>query len=394
MKLLYCATIVALLPCCDAGGQTTEVAATAGADDRHERISYPTPNPALGERLYPDEEQLARQIGEVIAASVSRRAAHDGKAVRDAHPKAHGCVTASFRVEDDLSFDGPGGRTVDLARGAFKPGAVYDAWVRFSNSDADPARADTESDGRGMAVRLLGVPGEKLLRPAPDEDAQDFIMISHPVFMIDDPADYLSLTKGVNPASPWERVLGLLRVPIALGVQGVGNARAITSLRIANPLQTRYWSMVPYQLGTGEGTMAVKYSARSCVAQQDPIPSNVGHDYLRAAMRDTLRNGDACMEFLVQPRTDASQDVEDSRTEWTEAEAPFYKVATIAIPRQEFDTPERNDFCENIAFNPWHALPEHRPLGAVNRMRKVIYPEISFLRKSLNAAPTVDSETK
>jgi hypothetical protein len=275
---------------------------------------------------------------------------------------------------------------VDLARGAFRPGAVYDAWIRFSNADADPTRADIEKDGRGMAVKLLGVPGEKLLQLGPDDNTQDFIMISHPVFMIDDPANYLRLIKGVNPSSWQERVLGFVRVPTALGVQGIQNARAITSLQIANPLQTRYWSMVPYQLGTGDGAVAVKYSARSCSASRDPIPSNPEHDYLRTAMRNTLDKGDACMEFLVQPRTSAAQEVENSRTEWSEAEAPFYKVARITIPRQEFDTPERHNFCENLSFNPWHALPEHRPLGAVNRMRKVIYPEISALRKSLNAS--------
>ena len=47
--------------------------------------------------------------------------------MRDAHPKAHGCVTATFRVEDDLRFEVERGRTVDLARGAFRPGAAYDA---------------------------------------------------------------------------------------------------------------------------------------------------------------------------------------------------------------------------------------------------------------------------
>jgi hypothetical protein len=39
-------------------------------------------------------------------------------------------------------------------------------------------------------------------------------------------------------------------------------------------------------------------------------------------------------------------DVEDSRIEWKEAQALFYKVATIRIPRQVFDTPEQNEFCE------------------------------------------------
>lgn len=58
-------------------------------------------------------------------------------------------------------------------------------------------------------------------------------------------------------------------------------------------------------------------------------------------MRRTLEDGDACMEFLVQPRIPDSLDVEDSLIEWPESQAPFYKVATLRIPRQIFDAPDK-----------------------------------------------------
>jgi hypothetical protein len=144
--------------------------------------------------------------------------------------------------------------------------------------------------------------------------------------------------------------------------------------------------MVPYQLGTGEGRQAVKYSARACSAATDRLPKNPGHDFLRDALRNTLHSGDACMEFLVQPRTSDNMDVEDSRIEWKEGEAPFYKLATIRVPPQTFDTPEQNTFCENLSFTPWHALPEHKPLGVTNRLRKVIYDHISRVRHEMNGA--------
>jgi hypothetical protein len=91
------------------------------------------------------------------------------------------------------------------------------------------------------------------------------------------------------------------------------------------------------------------------------------------------------MEFLVQPRTSNAMDVEDSMTEWKEAQAPFYQVATILIPQQNFDTSEQNAFCENLSFSPWHALPDHKPLGIVNRLRKVIYDQISRTRHEMNS---------
>jgi hypothetical protein len=248
-----------------------------------------------------------------------------------------------------------------------------------------------------MAIKLVGVPGRKLMQPGSDDDSQDFIMISYPIFFINDPSDYLQVIKAVNPSSSLEKITSYVRLPAALGFHGLKIVKATTSLQIANPLQARYWSMVPYQLGFGDQGMPVKYSARACTALQDPIPVDPQPDYLRAAMRNTLdpSNGqDACMEFLVQPRTKAFQDVEDSTTEWLEADAPFYKVATITIPKQIFDTPDQNQRCENSSFNPWHALPNHRPLGAVNRMRYAIYPEINALRKSINTSSSTNvSET-
>ena len=77
-------------------------------------------------------------------------------------------------------------------------------------------------------------------------------------------------------------------------------------------------------------------------------------------------------------------DVEKSTVEWKEEDAPFIKVATITIPRQTFATPERDQFGENLSFTPWHALPQHRPLGSINRTRRVVYETISKLRHELN----------
>jgi hypothetical protein len=102
-------------------------------------------------------------------------------------------------------------------------------------------------------------------------------------------------------------------------------------------------------------------------------------------MRVTLQKSDVTMKFLVQLKTSDSMNVEDSMTEWDEGEAPFYEVATIQIPQQNFDTPEQNALGENLSFSPWHALPEHRPLGSLNRMRKVVYERISRVRHEMNS---------
>lgn len=326
-------------------------------------------DPFLGETAWPDEAESAEAMARDIRDLVRAEHAATGVAVRDAHPKAHGCVAASFAVVEDLD--------PALAHGVFAPGATYDAVIRFSNGNSNPHRADIKGDARGMAIKLRGVAGPKLL---PDEDdTQDFVLITHPVFFAADPARYRALIHRGASGNP----LVVATAPFALGWKGLAIARAITSKTIASPLEARYWSTTPYQLGVGSDRLAVKYSARPCVSGTGEIPKDPDDDYLRDAMRDSLRAGDACFDFLVQQRA-AGMSVEDPRYEWDEAAAPFVRVARITVPAQEFDTPEQNATCEALSFTPWHSLADHKPLGGVNRARRVVYATIAAERRALN----------
>nr|WP_279052235.1 catalase family protein [Acinetobacter tandoii] len=337
-------------------------------------LIYPNIDPRLSESLYPNEAATAKQIADTIEMSIRKQYVTD-IALRDAHPKAHGCIRAEFKVNETLP--------PLLAQGVFIPGKTYQAWIRFSNGSSNAKQADIKKDARGMAIKLLEVSGKNLS----DENSstQDFIMINHPVFFANDPARYLSFMQDINS----DKFLKKLHIPFALGAKGTWIALN-TRNKISNPLQTRYWSMVPYQLGLGDHRQAVKYSARACSTIVSPIPARPNRDFLREALRTSLQESDACMEFLVQPRTSTSMSVEDSMTEWKEDQAPFYKVATIHIPKQVFDTSEQNKFCENLSFTPWHALAEHKPLGGINRMRKIIYEQISRVRHEMNSTERLD----
>ena len=332
---------------------------------------YP-PVDGPGEFAKPDEREEAARIAAIIEAHL-RRLYPTGTIHRDAHPKAHGCVAATLRVLPN--------RPNDLGVGLFAEPRVYKALVRFSNSNEDPDYPDFKGDGRGMAIKVFDPPGTPLTRDPNGASTQDFVMISHPTFIIADGSAYRRLI-GYVDADDWltKKLQPLLAVA-ALGWTGTKNMIATTSLKIDNPLNTRYWSMVPYRIGTGTEARAVKYSAAPCEATPAAIPETTDPNYLRKAMAATLAKGSACMRLMVQPRTDPdTQSVEDPRTEWMEDKAPFYPVAEITIPAQTFDTPAQNTACEKETYSPWHALPEHRPLGGVNRMRKAIYERIEALR--------------
>lgn len=364
-RLIGSAVLLAMIGCAGAGRE-----AMTRQDEGTPPPSYSHLDPGLGERLYPQEWLLAEEISRVIELSLREKYAPGG-ILRDAHPKAHGCLRAEFQVSDTLP--------ASLSHGVFIPRARYSAWIRFSNGSQDATRADNRGDVRGMAIKLLGLPGTSLLGEtdwAEQGATQDFVLISHPVFFANDPRRYLAVVKRASSDSAVSKLL----IPIDLGLRGAWIALATARKKISNPMQTRYWSTVPYQLGLGPDRQAVKYSVRGCTDAADPMPANPGPNFLREALRATLQQRDVCLQFLVQPRTSSAMSVEDSMTEWTEQEAPFYQVATIHVPKQAFDTPEQDAFCEQLSFNPWHALAEHRPLGITNRLRKVVYENISRVR--------------
>lgn len=338
-------------------------------------VPYPAVDEHLGERLQKDEAKIATETADTIEAAI-RNNYHAGDARRDVHAKATGVVKAVFRVHDNIPDD--------LAnKGVFIPGKVYQSLVRFSNAAGNPHQKDDHPDGRGFAIKLLDVPGPKILETDKDAKTQDFLMINAPVFMTNDARTYLELMQKSNGG-----VLDKLTIPFTLGLKGTINAARIGSSKISNPLQVQYYSVVPAQLGLGPDRQAVKYSLKPVDAKKDPLPGlHPEHDYLHAAIKRTLLAGAVEFRFMIQRKKGEHMDVEDSMIEWSQAESPFIEVATVTIPQQDIDASDLDALGERLSFNPWHSLPDHKPLGAMNRFRKVVYERISRVRDTMNSVP-------
>ena len=168
----------------------------------------------------PDGEAAARlAIVQAIEAKL-RAAAATSRAARDALPKAHGCVKAEFRDLDTLP---PG-----LRVGVFAAARAFEAWVRFSSGSGVP-QADSVGDGRGMAIKLLGVEGSP-------SGTQDFLLINHPAFFVRNAADYVEF----QTASPRWRFFFLGRNPFRVRLREFLVTRAITRQVVSNPLDIRY----------------------------------------------------------------------------------------------------------------------------------------------------------
>jgi hypothetical protein len=343
-------------------------------------IPYPSANTDIGEVVNLDEAADADRLASDLSNKIQRDY-HRGGARRDAHPKAHGCVKAKFNVLADLP--------AELQQGVFTSGQSYDTIIRFSNGSPNAVGDDNSGDTRGMAIKVMDVPGEKLFADPAHPAAQDFILISSPYFFVNGSAGYTEFFRIVNNGG----LLSLFKIPFILGLGGTINAGKMLSQKIDNPLNVDYFSVTPYQLGDAAHKQVVKYSTKPC-ERIDNVQATDGPNFLRQAMQDHLGTGPACFIFGVQPRPNDSYSVEDVITEWPEDELPFIDVARIEIPQQEFDTVPQNDACESMSYNPWHSIEAHRPLGTVNRMRRVIYEIISELRFDMNDVSLEERQVK
>ena len=318
----------------------------------------------------PNEDELIRELLALREKRVVRGPA--GAFVRESHPKHHGCVRAELAVEPDLPDD--------LRVGVFVDARTYPAWIRFSNASplgrGGKYRADGRPDVRGMAVKLLGVEGEKLLEEERTATTQDFLLVSTDALVARNLEDFV-------------RVLGEFRIgpllrfflnPFDLHLRELGIAIR-SPKRHASPLEIEYFSIVPFLLGE----RAVKYKARPVPERRGRAPWLGSRDFLREAMQRELASRGAEFELLLQVQTNAdAMPIEDPSVVW---DSPYRRVATIRIPPQRFDSPEQQSFCESLSFTPWHCLPQHRPLGGLNRARKAVYEALSQLRHERNGIP-------
>jgi hypothetical protein len=304
---------------------------------------------------------------------------------RDVHAKTYGCLKATFRVLDSVD---PGFR-----QGLFARPGEYHAWVRYSSGNTR-VQDDHDKDARGMAIKVMGVPGRKLMEDdgVPHADTQDFALMNATQFFILNLPEYLSFTRYLGEGSNYGYFFGGFTPDLPqhnwenlLNFKDYHPREMMLALKTLKPppdslLNTQFYSASTYRLGAEN---YVKYSARPCQTAHAASVDHSDPNFLRQEMIERLKNGGACFEFLIQPQVPGkNMPVEDTTVEWSEKDSPFIPVARIEIPKQSFV--ENQQTCEDLSFNPWHSLPEHKPVGVMNRIRKPLYQEVARYRRSMN----------
>ena len=336
--------------------------------------------PVSAEELIAPTEAADTQAIIDNAIAVVAQHSENTRVLRDAHAKAHGCVRAQVRVRDDLD--------VALRQGVFaEAGRTWQAWMRLSNGNAYP-QFDRIKDARGMAIKLLDVPGDNLTLDPRHAHEQDFVMFNHPVFFVRDVAEYRT---NFAAQAEGKRLLAFFPSldPRSWEVRHLFIALQTLAPAPESPVATTYSSVAPYKFGPHNVKYRVVPAPSQCPDYQLPEQNRELPNFLRSALyrQLSLDRSPACFQLQVQRQNTAHyMPIEDTSIEWDEAIAPFEAVADIRVPAQDFDSPEQNLACDNLSFNPWHAVPDHRPIGGINRLRRAVYEAISAYRHERNEA--------
>jgi hypothetical protein len=259
--------------------------------------------------------------------------------------------------------------------------------VRISDG-VGSAQHDVLPDVRGLALKVMGIDGigSKLREDDAISPTQDFLS-----------------TNGESQVAPNARAF----VDFALA-QANPDKLAMVSWFLHNPelgmtLLSRVVRVIPtilnesfYSDGAYKlGPRAVRYKYQPC--QQLPVDSTLLEhlqsllarvsdqisqllvsgdpgdvtffNYLRDDVHSRLPNG-ICYDMYVQFQSTADETpIEDAHAVWPTA---FYRIAQITIPPDALDRGSEDD-CDQFGWQPWHSLEEHRPLGNINRARRIVY---------------------
>jgi hypothetical protein len=324
------------------------------------------------ERPLPDEEQWVDSIISSFEQQM-RKLWKPGGFERGGNTKTQGIVRAEFIVHDNLP--------PEFRHGIYAKPQSFPAWVRFSGPGPYVTPDIDDVGFMSISIKLMGVPGPKLMDD--ERFTQDMFGVSTPTFVTPD-----------------------VRANAQLQIESLKNAQIFYFLNLhaphlldfimqglwiktqTSPFEAPYFSCVPYLLGEGQ---AMQYSVWPKTKKRTPIPRlplRPPDDYLRAAMIKALDEGDVELDVRVQRQTDPHlMPIENAAVLWPERLSPRVSVATLRIPKQKFDSPEQIAFARRLSYNPWHCIPEHRPLGNQSRARKRMYYTLSQLRHAMNDVP-------
>jgi hypothetical protein len=367
-----------------------------------------------------DEAKYCALMSELVKKNMDNL--YGGKkketAKRDTHAKTHAAIQGTLEIFDfdeaalkqelskRASLTEAQLKAISLKQGLFAKPKQYPVWLRFASGQFS-VENDYKGDTRSMAVKVIGVEGERL--PQSHEfHTQDIIVHNTELFFIRTIKDFHSFFTAIYRAglSPVFKLLVLLWLklhPYESTLLKTSFKRFPKTLLIE-----RYWSASAYSLGlksdfdpSQPGRVPVEYPAVikfgftpvSTQPPHQPLPlesrseselqrakaSGSEDNYYREDIIQALAKPDAqyCWDFQIQFQTSPEMSIDDATIAWNEEESPFFTVGRLTVKHQKIYSPKENDFGEDLSFSPGNGLAVHRPVGAINRLRSIVYPIVA-----------------
>lgn len=334
------------------------------------------------ERVASDEsERFERYAAEIRAMQKRNNTERNGPRSRALHVKAHVGAVAKLVV--------PANVDEKFRAGIFRAPHEWPAYVRFS-SGSSRKQHDKAPDTRGVAVKLVGVPGTKIISALADKVTQDFLFIPTPSIPFRDPDEFVAFIRAASQSkSPLQLVAKLFGAfGLSRGLQVL--KRLSKEPKVTSMITHRFFTSVPVRIGDVACKLAlfpIQGAARSAPpasASGSASASGDERNKLREDLVHTLAHGG--IEYSVRAQAfvdETTTPIEDASVTWPESVSPYVEIARLVFPQQDVTTArgkEIEELIEHFSFDPWHAIEEHRPLGAIMRARAVAYRETSIER--------------
>jgi hypothetical protein len=293
---------------------------------------------------------------------------HQAHPLRAFHAKIRlGVMNAQLEIRSDLP------QTLQV--GYFVPGKVYESvTVRLSNASGS-IQPDADKDMRGIAVRVT----------VTQTECHDFLLTNGPVPHAQNGTEFVALAEALAGSRfllPWRLLVNL--GPFT-SIRMFRNLNRYARANIASLAAETYWSRGAILWGP-HNCGRLKLVPANYAPLANP-PSKGNADYLRTDLAQRLAAGNIEFDLFFQPFVDeAKTPVEKAAHLWPEDVSVPVPIARLVIPHQDINSIEAlsaEDVVDRTAFNPWNTTADFRPLGHINRARKVAYGASSAQRLGL-----------
>ena len=330
----------------------------------------------------PDEADYDRKVTEAMLGISETVWRDTGHARRSVHAKSHGVLRGEIAV---LPATPP-----QYAQGMFATPARYPAILRLSTTPGD-VLDDTVSTPRGLAVKFVGVPGERL-PGSEDDNTQNFVLGNSAAFNTRTSKEFLG---NIHRAGTFtDRVPGLKKVVSAAmrgaehALEAVGGQSAVLTTyagqAMTHILGDTFYSQAPLRHGDYIAKLCVSPISPNLLALHNaPVDLTGKPDGLRELVRAFFLADGATWEVRIQLCTDLeTMPVEDASVKWPDDVSPYVAVARITVPAQDsWESGKVGAIDEGVTFSPWRGLLAHQPLGSIMRARRRAYESSAAYRR-------------